>query len=365
VTYAIERGGIEIARTSDTSWVDSLAGVAPGTALRYAVRALNPLGQAGPADTLAAGPAPEGKVPPVGEGVLEGLVLQGNAPVNGAGVELYLAPAGPGSPDSLPLPTWLLDSMGTGADGRYRFVGLGKGRYTVVARSLPRADIALARASSPRRDGAGLDTLRPAAPGSVTGFVTRDSLWITAPFKGDENIEAGLAGTPFTGLTGFGFPPNGGKFNLAGVPAGEYILVLYAPPQGYFLPDSIAVTVREGTATALPATVKARYNPAAPPPRIASLRLTGATRDRISLAWDPVPRYPLLQGYRVMRLSEARTAMDSSSVITVANYSDDVSAVPVGTKLGYVVRVVGPEGREGANGGDPSGLPVEVVVPGP
>jgi protocatechuate 3,4-dioxygenase beta subunit len=364
VVYAIERGGIEIARTADTLWVDSLAGVAPGTALRYAVRAINPLGQAGPADTLAAGAAPDGN-PPAGEGVLEGLVLQGNAPVTGARVELHLAPAGPGSPDSLPLRTRLLDSLVTGADGRYRFPGLGQGRFVVIARRLPGADIAMARASAPRRGGAGLDTLRPAAPGSVAGFATRDSLWITSPFKGDENIQAGLAGTPFTGLTGFGFPPTGGAFSLAGVPAGEYILVLYAPPEGYFLPDSIAVTVRAGEATKLPATVKARYNPSAPPPRIASLRSTGATRARVSLAWDAVARYPLLRGYRVMRLSETRTVLDSSAVLASAAYSDDVSAVPAGTKLGYVVRVVGSDGREGPNGGDASGLPVMVTVPGP
>jgi hypothetical protein len=365
VVYAIERDGAEIARTADTSWVDSLGGVAPGTPLRYAVRAINPLGQAGPADTVSAGPAPEGKAPPAGEGVLEGLVLQGNLPVTGARVELHLAPAAPGSPDSLPLPTRLSDSLQTGADGRYRFAGLGKGPYSVIARVLPGADIAMACAQAPRPSGAGLDTLRPAAPGSVSGAVTRDSLWISSPFKADENIQASLAGAPFSGLTDFGSPPNGGPFKLNGIPAGTYTLVLYAAPEGYFLPDSIAVTVRAGEAVQLPATVKARYNPAAPPPRIATLRLAGATRARISLAWDAASRYPLLQGYRVVRLSGTRVPLDSSSVITATVYSDDVSAVPAGTKLGYVVRVVGPGGRQGANGGDAAGSPVEVTVPGP
>jgi hypothetical protein len=365
VVYAVERGGIEIARTEDTAWVDSLAGVAPGTPLLYAVRAISPLGQAGPADTLSAGPAPERKDPPGGEGVLEGIILQGNLPVTGARVELHLAPAAPGSPDSLPLRTRLIDSLQTGADGRYRFAGLGAGLYSVIARILPGADLAMARARAPRAGGIGLDTLRPAAPGSVAGAATRDSLWITAPFKGDENIQASLAGTPFSGLTDIGFPPNGGAFKLAGVPAGEYTLVLYATPEGYFLPDSIAVAVRPGEAVKLPATVKARYNPAAPPPRIASLRLAGASRSRISLAWDAASRYPLLQGYRVVRLSSARAPLDSSSVLTAAAYSDDVSAVPAGTRLGYVVRVVGPGGREGANGGDAGGSPVEVTVPAP
>lgn len=365
VVYAIERGGTEISRTTDTLWVDSLNGVAAGTALRYAVRAINPLGQAGPADTLAAGTAPQGNLPPPGEGVLEGLILQGTVPVTGAGVELYLAPSGPGSPDSMPLATTRIDSAATGADGRYRFAKLGIGSYTVVSRKVGEPEIGFARGLAPRRAGAGEDTLRPTYPGSVTGLATRDSLWITSPFKGDENIQAGLAGTPFTGLTGFGSTAAGGKFNLTGVPAGDYILVVYATPTGYFLPDSIPVTVRAAIATQLPATVKARYNPSAPPPRIASLKVTAAARTRISLAWDPVPRYPLLQGYRVLRLSGTRTVLDSSSVITVANYSDDVSAVPAGTKLAYVVRVVGPGGREGANGGDASGLPVEATVPGP
>jgi hypothetical protein len=365
VVYAIERGGTEIARTADTVWVDSLSGVVPGTALSYAVRALNPLGQAGPADTLAAGPAPDGNPHPPGEGVLEGLILQGNLPVTGARVELHLIPAAPGSPDSLPLRTRLVDSLATGTDGRYRFVGLGTGPYSVIARILPGAEIAMATGLAPRRSGSGLDTLRPAAPGSVSGAATRDSLWISSPFKADENIQAGLAGTPFAGLTDIGFPPAGGPFKLAGVPAGEYRLVLYATPEGYFLPDTLAVTVRAGEATKLPSTVKARYNPSAPPPRIATLRLSGATRSRVSLAWDPASRYPLLQGYRVVRLSAARTVMDSSAVLLVANYSDDVSAVPAGTKLGYVVRVVGPGGREGANGGDAAGSPVEAVVPAP
>jgi len=152
---------------------------------------------------------------------------------------------------------------------------------------------------------------------------------------------------------------------LAGVPAGSYTLVVYATPEGYFLPDSIPVTVRAGQETRLAAVVKARYNPAAPPPRIASLRLASATRARISLAWSPVTRYPLLQGYRVLRLSAARAVLDSSSVLTAAEYADDVSGIAPGTPLAYVVRVVGPGGREGANGGDASGAPVEVSVPGP
>jgi hypothetical protein len=109
--------------------------------------------------------------------------------------------------------------------------------------------------------------------------------------------------------------------------------------------------------------VKARYNPAAPPPRIASLRLASATRERISLAWDPVTRYPLLAGYRVLRLSAERAILDSSDVISVAEYSDDVSGLPSGTRLQYVVKVVGPDGRQGANGGDATGAPVQITVP--
>jgi hypothetical protein len=362
--YAVFRNGTEIGRGPDTSFADSLSGVAPGTALGYAVRAVNPLGQLGPADTVAAGPAPGG-LPPAGQGALEGVVLQGNAPVTGAPVELHLAPSAPGSPDSLPLKTRRLDSAKTDAGGRYAFAGLGAGRYAVIARLPTGAGTGLARDLSPRRAGARLDTVRPAAPGSIAGAATRDSLWISSPFKGDENIQAVLAGAPFSALTDFGFPPAGGPFNLAGVPAGDYVLVVQAPPEGYFLPDSIAVTVRAGEVTRLPATVKARYNPAAPPPRIASLRIAGVSRARVSLAWDPVPRYPLLRGYRVLRLSESRAVLDSSSVITVTNYSDDVSAVPPGTRLAYVVRVAGPEGREGANGGDASGLPAEAVIPGP
>jgi len=362
VLYTVTRDGVEIHRGPDTAFVDTLAGIAPGTPIRYAVRALNPLGQAGPADTAAAA-APGPGLPPDGEGVLEGAVFQGNTPVTGARVALYLIPSAPGSPDSLPLGVRLLDSAVSDAVGQYRFNRLGAGNYTVVARASAGTDIGMVMGLSPRNAGARLDTLRSGAPGVVAGAASRDSLWISSPFKGDENIRVGLAGAPFTGLTDYGYPPTGGSFRLAGVPAGSYTLVVYAIPEGYFLPDSLPVIVRAGDTTRLPTVVKARYNPLAPPPRIASLRLAGATRDRINLAWDPVTRYPLLAGYRVLRLSPERVVLDSSSVISVTEYSDDVSGLPSGTRLEYVVRVAGTGGREGANGGDISGAPVEASVP--
>ncbi|MBW8888099.1 MAG: carboxypeptidase regulatory-like domain-containing protein [Fibrobacteres bacterium] len=362
VLYAVTRDGVEIHRGPDTVFVDTLAGIAAGTPIRYAVQAINPLGQAGPADT-AASLAPGPGAPPDGEGVLEGAVLQGNSPVTGARVALYLIPSAAGSPDSLPLGVRLLDSATSDAAGRYRFDRLGAAKYTVVARVLSGTDIGMAMGLAPRNAGARLDTLRPAATGVVAGAASRDSLWITSPFKGDENIRVGLAGTPFTGLTDYGSPPAGGAFRLNGIPAGSYTLVVYAVPEGYFLPDSLPIIVRAGDTARVPTVVKARYNPMAPPPRIASLRLAGATRDRINLSWDPVTRYPLLAGYRVLRLSPERVALDSSSVISVTEYSDDVSGLASGTRVEYVVRVVGTGGREGTNGGDFSGASVEATIP--
>jgi hypothetical protein len=257
----------------------------------------------------------------------------------------------------------LLDSAVSDAAGQYRFNRLGAGKYTVAARAPSGTDVGIVMGLSPRKAGARMDTLRTGTPGVIAGAASRDSLWISSPFKGDENIRVGLAGTPFTGLTDYGSPPAGGSFRLAGIPAGSYTLVVYAIPEGYFLPDSLAVIVRAGDTTRLPTVVKARYNPMAPPPRIASLKLAGATRDRINLSWDPVTRYPLLAGYRVLRLSPERVVLDSSSVISVTEYSDDVSGLPSGTRLEYVVRVAGTGGREGANGGDLSGAPVEAIVP--
>jgi hypothetical protein len=348
---------------TDTAWSDSLGDLPRGTRLGYTVRALNPLGQPGPSDSLPAVPAPGWDTAATGTGLLQGVVVSKGFPLPGAMVRLYAVPAAPGSPDSLPLDVRRRDSALTGADGRYRFAALPAGRYTVAAQRPASAEMAISMGLAPRAEGARLDTLEPFATGTVEGAASRDSLWISSPFKGDENIRASLAGAPFSALTGYGTPPAGGAFSLKGVPAGIYKLVVYAIPEGYFLADTLDVSMAPGADVRLPAVIKARYNPSAPPPKIAGLRLDALTRSRVSLAWTPVARYAPLQGYRVLRLGADLAVLDSSAVLTAAGYADDISRVPVGTRLNYAVRVVSVSGREGENGGDASGLPVAIMVP--
>ena len=367
VLYAVSRDGAELWRGPDTAYVDSLAGLPAGTPLRYAVVAINPLGQAGPADTVPAitppPPPPPPPQPEPGDEVLEGVVLHDNEVKIGARLYLYQASPAPASPTAPPAIPRLLDSVASGAGGRFGFTGLGPGRYTVVARVPPGTVVAAAAGLLPRRPGARLDTLRLAIPGWVEGFATRGSIWVTGQGKGDDGIYAGLAGLPCSTLTEYAMPPAGGKFRLSDVPAGTYTLVVYARPEGFFLADSIPVTVRAGQVTTLPEVLIARYNPDAAPPKISSLEAISIARARVQLAWQPVMNYPALQGYRVLRLAQDLKVLDSSAVLTGTEYSDDVSRVAAGTVLRYVVRVVATGGREGENGGGPMGFPVAVTVP--
>ena len=350
-------------QTPDSAVADSLRAIPKGSVLRYTVQAINPLGQAGPIDTLPPiiAPGRDSVVP--GAAYLAGVVGSKGIPLVGAVVRLYAIPAHPGSPDSLPLAALLRDSLAADAAGRFRFDSLPAGRYTVTAQKPGAIEIAIRLGIELQSAGITLDTMEPQAPGSVSGAASRDSLWVSAPFKGDENIRVSLAGTPFAGLTDYGFAPAGGPFGLKNIPPGAYQLVVYATPEGYFLPDTLSVTVTPGLTLKIPSVIKARYNPSAPPPKIASLRVTASTRNRINLVWTPVARYAPLKGYRVLRLGADLAVLDSSQVLGVAAYADDVSKLAPGTKLNYVVRVVNDAGREGENGGDASGAPVTLTVP--
>ncbi len=352
-------------QTADTLLIDSLGLLPKGTALKYTVQAVNPLGQGGPIDTLPPLTAPGPKLIGPAAGSLAGIVLSGGTALKSARIRLYSIAAAPGSRDSLPLAAKPYDSAITDIQGGYRFDSLPAGRYTLTAEKPGATDIAIRMGLSPRGPGTAPDTLVPAPPGTISGAATRDSSWVTNPGKGDENIWAVLSGAPFATVTSYGAPPAGGPFTLTGIPAGSYRLVVYAIPEGYYLPDTLDVTVTSGLTTKLPAVVKAKYNPAAPPPKITGLQSAGLTRTHAQLTWTPPKFYPLLKGYRVLRLGADLAVLDSSAVIPVAAYADDIAMVPVGTVLNYVVRVVAQDGREGENGGDFGGRPVQVTVPGP
>ncbi|GEM_PF-4310459 len=358
-------------RTNDTVYLDTVKALPAGHTLIYRIAAVNALGirSIGPAQ---ARPIVVPIKPDTGakSGFLAGLVRYKTAPLAGAKVMMYAVPAAPGSPDSLPIPAKLLDSAVTGLDGRYRFRGLlldsSAGiRYTVIAsQGDPVSGNAAARIGlAPRTDSAALDTLDPLQRGSVTGRASRDSLWVSAPFKGDENIPVSLAGAPFATFTTTAMDQTGALFSLSAIPPGRYKLVIQATPVGYFLPDTLDVTVAPGAATTLPAPVKARYNPSAPPPKIASLQITSSSRATVKLAWTGVYRYAPLKGYRVLRLDAELKESARSEVINATTWSDDVSALPSGSKWSYVARVVNQAGMEGANGGDGGGQPIPFIVP--
>ncbi|MDQ3000314.1 MAG: hypothetical protein M3Y08_03500 [Fibrobacterota bacterium] len=358
-------------RGGDTAWTDTgLADLKAGDKFTYRVVAVNALGNRSAAvaggDRIVTVPAmPDTSGP--GTGYLSGRVQSKSLPVALAKVRLYAIPAAPGSPDSLPLPARLLDSAVTGSQGEYRFRNLMPGTYTVWAENPVAGEGAIRIGLAPRGDSTRLDTLALLATGSVEGMVSRDSLWVTINDKGDGNIPVSLAGAPFKTTTGFGFDRNGegAPFTITGIPAGTYKLVAYAVPYGYFLPDTFEVKVLAGKNTLLPTIIKARYNPSAPPPKIVSLKIDASTRAAVSLSWNPysLRNYPLLKGYRILRLDGALRETARSGVLSAAGYKDDISQVASGTRVFYGVRVVDTSGREGLNGGDFSGQPIPFTVP--
>ena len=358
-------------RGGDTAWTDSgLGALIAGVKLNYRVAAVNALGNrsvtAADGDQAVTVPGKTDISGP-GTGYLSGRIHSNNLPVLLAKVRLYAIPAAPGSPDSLPLPARLLDSAVTGSLGEYRFRKLPPGTYTVWADNPAVGEGAIRIGLAPRGDSARLDTLALLATGSVEGMVSRDSLWVTVNDKGDGNIPVSLAGTPFITATRFGFDRNGegAPFTIAGIPAGTYKFVAYAVPYGYFLPDTLEVTVLAGQITTLPNTLKARYNPSAPPPKIVSLEIDAATRAVVTLTWMPysLRNFPPLKGYRVLRLDGALRETARSGVLSAAGFKDDISQLASGTRVFYVVRVVDTSGREGLNGGDFSGRPIPFTVP--
>ncbi|HKP95372.1 MAG TPA: hypothetical protein VJ385_06410 [Fibrobacteria bacterium] len=358
---SLDPGNDRIWAVKDTVFTDTVAALPEGRKLAYRVAAVNALGNRSAPDAppVTVPVPPDSSVPAAG--MLAGMVVSGNAPVAGARVRIYAAPASAGSRDSLPRPLEALDSALTGADGRYGFRDLRGATYTVIA--VTGGQVAIRIGLRPRAGASATDTLVPAPTGSLTGKAARGALWVSAPFKGDEGISVSLSGTPYAGFTDYQASPKGRSFRLLEVPAGDYKLVVHAGPEGYFLPDTLAVTITAGAATELPDTVKARYNPGAPPPKIATLSLKEGSRAAASLTWTAVAGYPVLAGYRVLRLDASGAETARSAVLTAATYVDDVSALASGTRVFYAVRVVSQAGREGENGGDAAGQPVPFTVP--
>jgi hypothetical protein len=372
-----------IFRTADTAFADTVRALPASRTLTYRIAAVNALGNRSPPGPLQTRPAVVPAKPDTGGSAtlfLAGVALGASAPMAGVRVLLYTVPAAPGSPDSPPLTVRLLDSALSGMDGRYLFRKLGgpgtrpdpempgaegpfpAARYAVLASTA--AGTAAMRSDLPARaDSLALDTLILLPTGTVEGLASRDSQWISNPGKTDMNIPVSLAGTPFKGVTELLSTNAGARFSLNNIPAGKYRLVVYTPPDGYFLPDTLEVTVAPGSVAALPGVINARYNPSAPPPRIASLVIASSTRASVRLSWKAMDKYDPLQGYRVLRLDANRVESARSGVIADTAWTDDVSALPRGSAWYYVARVVDKAGRESGNGGDRNAQPIPFTVP--
>lgn len=352
-------------RTADTTWADTVKAIPAGHVLKYSVVAVNALGNASAATADPRSvpvPAPRDTTKPAGNGI-PALVLSGSAPAK-ALVRLFSIPSGPGPVDSLPLRVRLVDSAWTGADGRVLFADRPAGLYTleaVGAAGTAGAGTAGAGAKAvrvgvlPAKDAAP-DTLRLAATGSLAGYAGRQGHWCSHSAKENDDIEVSLAGTPYLTAT-----DKMGHYSLAGVPVGSFRAVIYALPRGCFYSDTLKLAVRAGADTALPF-VAARPNPAYIPVP-GNLRLAAASRAKARLEWKPVSSgYPELRGYEVLRREGAKVPV-SSGVFRDTVWTDDVSAVPTGTALDYVVRVWNTSGLAGPFGGDSLGMPVRLVVP--
>jgi hypothetical protein len=378
---SLDAGQNAVFKTGDSIFVDTILPIANARSLSYRITAVNSLGnrsEAGPAQTRPAVTPVKPDTVPIARGYLAGLLRYNSGPVRGTKVMLYAVPAAPGSPDSMPLNVRLLDSAKPDEEGRYRFRALGgpdtwpipgsvkagagaQARYA-VASSVPGLGV-IRTGLAARADSLVLDTLDLEKTGTVEGQASRDNLWVRTPFKSDEEIPVHLAGTPYSGRTRFTSVFPGATFTLDSVPAGRYRLVVHADPEGYFLPDTLDVTVAPGAVTKIPGPIKARYNPNAPPPKIATLTLASGTRASVRLAWTAIGNYPQLKGYRVLRLDANLAESARSGMVTAAEWTDEIAALPSGSTWYYVVRVVNQLDKEGANGGDASGSPIPFTVP--
>lgn len=365
----------------DTAFGDTAGSLPPGIRVRYGVRAVNALGNIGP-ETMAemgiwTGPPlialPPDSQPPVidtngsetGDSALSiiGMVLDEGSPAVGARIRLFKAPSAPGIPFLEPLHAALRDTAQADASGRFRFRDLPAGLYTLEAiASGAGAKKAMLTRIDPGAAPLGYVTLDLAVPGTVKGSATRDGYWTTIPEKGNGNVRVLLAGTPYTGLTGFTNASDSGPFSLEGIPPGAYKMVVWASPDSLFLADTLDVRVESGSVLEVPL-IHCAYNPDGPPLKIATLALTSPTRARISLTWTAPPETYPLRGYRVARLDEAGREISVSGILAAAAFSEDISAIPSGTVLRYVVRIVDGKGREGPNGGTYGGLPVTYTIP--
>lgn len=343
-------------RTRDTAYADTVRHLPAGRILRYRVQAVNALGNASGNDVQRPIPVPAPGRIDTGSLEISALVLSGGVPAR-ALVRLYaLSPPGAAPVDTLPRGLTLVDSAQSGADGRARFAGRPAGRYSLTALSGTGGDMAARVGVVARREGAP-DTLRLAAPGGFQGVASRRGLWCSHGLKQNQDIEVSLVGMPRFTVTQFD-----GRFDFRDVPAGEHRAEIMALPRGCFHPETVAVSVAPGRATAL-GEVGVRPDSSFIP-KVAGLRVAASAGAVVTLAWNPVPyAYSELEGYEVFRRDSSQAVTASSGLLADTAWTDDLSGLAPGTEVSYVVRAVAKGRRPGAFGGDAKGRPVYFTAP--
>jgi hypothetical protein len=341
----------------DTVFVDAFSPFAAGHAIKYRIRTVNKLGSKSDWSGVTSSLVPEDSVLP-GEVSLGINVKTAGMNAKAVKVRLFRIPKNPDPPGSLPAAVKEVALGLTGLDGLVQFSKLAPDSYGIEAVDSLSHTMAYRIVKADGNMNVVLD-LKPI--GTVKGTVSRQKLWVASPFKGDENIQASLMHTPYFVYSNYGFPH--GEFKISGVPAGTYNLIVFAPPEGYFLADTLkSITVIAGDTTTVPL-VTARYNPAAPPPKIASLQILPSSGIKAYLKWDAIPNYPFLQSYEVLRMDASLRVVATSGPIKTTSWDDDLLGVRLGSTVYYVIRIITTRGVVGANGGDAMGNPVSFQVP--
>lgn len=341
----------------DTVLVDSLKAFASGHKIEYRVRSVNKLGTKSEWSSIASTTVTKDTTL-TGEATLGINVKTDGVNAIAIKVRLFRIPKNPRSPDSLPAPVTEVGDELTGMDGSVLFTKLSPELYGIEAGdSLSHKKAYRILAVSGHMNL----TLDLKSTGELQGTVSRQQLWVSAPFKGDENIQVSLSGTPYVVYSDYGFPD--GVFKMTGIPAGTYNLIVFAPPEGYFLADTLkAITVVPGDTTTVPLVV-ARYNPSAPPPKIFSLKILSVSSLKVTLQWQAVFNYPFLKAYEVLRLDDSLKIMATSGPVTATTWEDNLVGVLPGTSVHYVIRIMTTGGLFGEKGGDPMGNPILFQVP--
>jgi hypothetical protein len=359
--YEVTRSGGRdtVFTVTDTLLVDSLRGVPPGARLEYRVKAVNALGNKSPDPPApAVATAPDSSATGASGTVKGGVSTAQGLPAAGALVILYAAPAKPGPPDSLPIPVKPVDTLRAGSGGLFSFPDVPPGTYGLEARDTATGARAMITGLALQAGGSASANPVLGVTGRLQGTATRQRLWCSSQNKGNEGILVSLAGTPYATIT----RSIDGIFALDSVPPGHYRLVVMAPPRGCFLPDTLGVDIVPGAVTQA-GVIGARYN-ADLVPMATGLRIESSGGGKVGLAWYPVSsEFQNLQGYQVFRRDDSLRVTATSPVGAAVSWSDDVSALPKGTRISYVVQTVGKDGKRSRFAGNDNGGPVTYVVP--